>query len=167
MLAFLVQVGGAPHASTRGMLAPLLFVIGGAVVGGVSLPLLHFAVVRSRTSWRGRRARRRRVAAAAGAERRARAIMSELCPFGWHAQISLFDALPGTVAAGGAPPEDLVALDWYELSAGGIEPAVMRRVWAGSVGEALEAMVADRRMDEALEQIEHRASADGALWPDR
>ena len=42
----------------------------------------------------------------------------------------------------------------------------MRRVWADTVGEALEAMVIDRRTDETLEQIELRASDDGALWPD-
>ena len=45
-------------------------------------------------------------------------------------------------------------------------PAVMRRVWAGSVSEALEAMVADRRTDETLEQIERGAVADGVLWPE-
>jgi len=42
----------------------------------------------------------------------------------------------------------------------------VRRVWAPSVAEALEAMVADRRTDAALEQIEARASADGISWPD-
>ena len=42
----------------------------------------------------------------------------------------------------------------------------MRRVWAPTIGEALEAMVADRRTDETLEQIEQGAVADGALWPD-
>ena len=42
----------------------------------------------------------------------------------------------------------------------------MQRVWARTVGEALEAMVADRRTDETLEQIERGAVADGALWPD-
>jgi hypothetical protein len=43
---------------------------------------------------------------------------------------------------------------------------VMRRVWAPSIAEALDAMVADRRTDLALEQIEMRATLDGADWPD-
>jgi hypothetical protein len=43
---------------------------------------------------------------------------------------------------------------------------VIRRVWAPTIGEALDAMVADRRTDETLEQIEQGAVADGALWPD-
>lgn len=42
----------------------------------------------------------------------------------------------------------------------------MRRVWAPTIGEALDAMVADRRTDETLEEIEQGAAADGALWPD-
>jgi hypothetical protein len=94
--------------------------------------------------------------------------MSELCPHGWRAQITVFS---------GADPDDhrpltpdgrraLVALDWTELSADRGRPLVMRRVWARTVGEALEAMVADRRTDETLEQIERGAVADGALWPD-
>jgi hypothetical protein len=96
--------------------------------------------------------------------------MSELCPFGWQAQITISegtgpvdpDADGGAVAA--APAR--VALDWIELSAAGGRPAVMRRVWADTVSEALEAMVADRLTDETLEQIEQGAAADGALWPD-
>ena len=58
-----------------------------------------------------------------------------------------------------------MALDWTELREGS-RPAVMRRVWALTVAEALEAMVADRRTDETLEQIERGAVADGALWPE-
>jgi hypothetical protein len=37
---------------------------------------------------------------------------------------------------------------------------------APTINEALDAMVADRRTDETLEQIEHGAAADGAWWPD-
>lgn len=44
--------------------------------------------------------------------------------------------------------------------------AEVRRVWAPTIGEALDAMVADRRTDETLQQIEQAAHADGALWPD-
>jgi hypothetical protein len=114
-------------------------------------------------SWRGRRQRLR---AAASAELRARALMSELCPHGWRAQITMFagadEDLP--VGAGGAPAT--VALDWTELQDDSGRPAVMRRVWAPTIGEALEAMVADRRTDETLERIEQGAVAEGALWPD-
>jgi hypothetical protein len=59
-----------------------------------------------------------------------------------------------------------VALDWAELQGQSGRPVVIRRVWATTIGEALEAMVADRRTDETLERIEQGAVADGALWPD-
>ncbi len=162
MLGFSIQYGGSASGGASGLLAPLLFVVGGAVVGALLLPIVRILVVRSRASLNGWRARRRRIVAAAGAERRARAMMSELCPYGWHAQLTLYEG----ASAARESVRDAVALDWFELRPGGGVPAVMRRVWAGSVGEALEAMVADRRMDEALEQIELRASADGALWPE-
>ena len=91
--------------------------------------------------------------------------MSELCPHGWQAQITVFGSdedQPRTPNGERAR----VALDWTELQAPGAAPAVMRRVWAPTIAEALEAMVADRRTDETLEQIERGAVADGALWPD-
>jgi hypothetical protein len=93
------------------------------------------------------------VRAAAGAELRARTLMSELCPHGWRAQINL--------AEGSG-----VALDWAELEDESGQPAVLRRVWAPTIVEALDAMVADRRTDETLEQIEQGATAEGTLWPD-
>ncbi len=52
-----------------------------------------------------------------------------------------------------------VALDWAELEDESGEPAVLRRVWAPTIVEALEAMVADRQTDETLEQIEQGAAA--------
>jgi hypothetical protein len=165
VLAFLVQFGGEKyHPGPDGMLEPLLLIVAGACVGGVMLPLLRIVVTRSRAGLRGWQARRRRVRAAATAERRARVLMSELCPYGWRARLTLYEGEASTDS--GEPPRAPVALDWYELRPGGGEPAVMRRVWASSVGEALEAMVADRRTDETLEQIELRASADGLAWPD-
>jgi hypothetical protein len=91
-------------------------------------------------------------------------MMSELCPYGWRAQITLYEGQEQ--GEHGEAVRAPVALDWFELSHDGGQPAVMRRVWAPSVGEALEAMVADRRTDEALEAIELRASADGLAWPD-
>jgi hypothetical protein len=162
VLIFLMQDGVRPHAGS--LLGPVVLIAAGACAGGLLLQLLRVIVGRSRAavlSWRGRR---RRVRAAATGERRARAMMSELCPHGWRAQITLYEGQP--VQASGEPVRAPVALDWYELGPGGGEPAIMRRVWAESVGDALEAMVSDRRTDETLEQIELRASADGALWPD-
>ncbi len=107
---------------------------------------------------------RRRLRAAATAEVRTRALMSELCPHGWRAQITLFG--PGDELPGGAPATHRVALDWAELQDRRRGVAVVRRVWASSIGEALEAMVADRRTDETLEQIERSAVPEGTLWPD-
>jgi hypothetical protein len=99
-------------------------------------------------------------------EARARSMMSELCPHGWRAQITLFG--PGDELPPDAPDDDraLVALDWAELERERRGVAVVRRVWAPTIAEALEAMVADRGTDEALEQIEQSAVPDGTLWPD-
>ena len=45
--------------------------------------------------------------------------------------------------------------------------AVARRVWAPTIGEALQTMVEDRRTDIALEQIEQAvADEDDAWWDD-
>jgi hypothetical protein len=113
-----------------------------------------------------RRRRTHRMRIAANAEQRARAIMSELCPHGWRAQITLFG--PGDEMPPDAPDgaRSQVALDWAELEDERRRIAVVRRVWAPTIGEALDAMVADRRTDETLEQIEQAAHADGTLWPD-
>jgi hypothetical protein len=134
--------------------------------GVLIVELLGLIVPRCRAALRTRRHARRRRLAAADSERRARALMSELCPQGWRAQITLFgpgDDVPGELV-NGQPVR--VALDWAELKDESGRIAVVRRVWAPTIGEALEAMVADRRTDETLEQIEHGAAADGALWPD-
>jgi hypothetical protein len=144
-------------------LAMLALVIGAAAL---AVELLGRIVPRGRSALRARRRRRRRQVAAANVERRTRALMSELCPQGWRAQITLFG--PGDALPPDAPSDDRarVALDWAELEVGSEHAAVVRRVWAPTIGEALEAMVADRRTDETLEQIERGAVADGAPWPD-
>jgi hypothetical protein len=92
--------------------------------------------------------------------------MSELCPHGWRAQITMFEgseAMPPDAPEGDRAH---VALDWAEFEDETGRVAVVRRVWAPTIAEALEAMVADRRTDETLEQIERGAVADGAPWPD-
>ncbi|MGO9958832.1 MAG: hypothetical protein ACLP50_23200 [Solirubrobacteraceae bacterium] len=169
--AYMVQFGGerfhsSGHINVLGPVALIVFV---ACVGVIFLPLTGLAVSGFRGALRCRRDRRRRLRAAATSELRARALMSELCPHGWRAQITVLHGAPDPssdpsheVTAG---PERVV-LDWTELEDESGRPAVMRRVCAPTIGAALEAMVADRRTDETLEQIERRAVADGALWPD-
>jgi hypothetical protein len=156
------------HPSAASLFVPFALIAFVVCVGAVLVPLLGLAASSARGALRSCRGRRRRLRAAANAEDRARAMMSELCPHGWRAQITLFadagsdDHRPLTRDGRRAQ----VALDWTELRDESGTPAVMRRVWAGTVAEALEAMVADRRTDETLERIERGAVADGALWPE-
>ncbi len=99
------------------------------------------------------------------------AVMGELCPHGWDAQITLYGwgaPVPPDAPAARAP---LVALEWkqYEEGLDG-EPGrvvVARRVWAPTIDQALQSMVDDRCTDIALEQIERAAEGDGGLgWND-
>ncbi len=92
--------------------------------------------------------------------------MSELCPFGWRATITVCGSDTG-VGESLDHCRHKVSLEWAELAPGGERPAVVRRVHAATIVAALESMVADRRTDETLEQIEQRASYDDAPWPDR
>ena len=163
MVAPFVLYEARPHGG-GGLVGPLVLIGVCAVAGGLMLPLLRTGARRGRGRLRARVGRWRRVGSEVGAERRARAMMGELCPHGWRAELTLYGGRTATES--GEPVHASVALDWYELRPGGGEPAVVRRVWAPTVVEALEAMVADRRTDVALEQIEMRASADGASWPD-
>ena len=166
MLIWAVPFGGArAHPGPEGLLGALALIVFVMCLGAVLSPLLGLAVarlIRRLTTWRRRRQD------AVDAEERARALMSELCPHGWRAQITLFSGADSDDHRPLTPDgrRALVALDWTELSADGGRPVVMRRVWARTAAEALEAMVADRRTDETLEQIERGAVADGALWPD-
>lgn len=167
MLTYLVQFGGARYNPGHvSLLAPLALIAFVVCVGAIAVPVLGVAVSATRGMLRSRRIRRRRLHTAANAEVRARALMSELCPHGWQARITISAA--ADVDQLGIPdrPSAQVALDWTELEGESGRPAVMRRVWAPTIGEALEAMVADRRTDETLEQIEQGAVADGASWPD-
>ncbi len=163
MLTTAVQFGGVRfHPGQVNLIAPLILAAFVICVGALIVPLLGLAVSSCRDTVRSWRGRRRRLQAAAGAETRARAMMSELCPHGWRAQMTI---LAGEEETGGGRHGG-VALEWTELENESGRPAVIRRVWAPTIGEALEAMVADRRTDETLERIEQGAVADGALWPD-
>ena len=134
--------------------------------GALCVELLGRIVPRCRIAVRARRRERRRRLAAADVERRTRALMSELCPHGWRAQITLFGPGDDLPPEAGRPESARVALDWAELEDESGRAAVVRRVWAPTIAEALEAMLADRRTDETLEQIERGAAADGSAWPD-
>ena len=92
------------------------------------------------------------------------AVMGELCPHGWQAQITLYGW--GAPVPEDAPPSrvPLVELEWKQFAEETGQIAVARRVWAPTIGEALQSMVDDRRTDIALEQIEREAAEDGDPW---
>jgi len=92
------------------------------------------------------------------------AVMGELCPHGWQAQITLYGW--GAPVPEDAPPSrvPLVELEWKQFAEESGQIAVARRVWAPTIVEALQSMVEDRRTDIALEQIEQAAAEDGDPW---
>jgi hypothetical protein len=92
------------------------------------------------------------------------AVMGELCPHGWQAQITLYGW--GAPVPEDAPPSrvPLVELEWKQFAEESGRIAVARRVWAPTIAEALQSMIEDRRTDVALEQIEQAAEADGDVW---
>ncbi len=161
----MIQWGGERyHPGPVNLLDPILLLAFGALAGVVLVPLLEHLVPRIRQRLRARRHRRRALHAAATAELRSRALMSELCPHGWRAQITLFE-YPEADGEDEARP-DRVRLQWTELRDESGAPAVMRELWAPTVGGALEAMVSDRQTDETLEQIELGAVWEGVNWPE-
>jgi len=108
--------------------------------------------------------RRHRQPRPVGDQWQALAVMGELCPHGWQAQITLYGW--GAPVPDDAPPSrvPLVELEWKQFDEEPGRVAVARRVWAPTIGQALQLMVEDRRTDVALEQIEHAADEDGDLW---
>ncbi len=153
----MVQFGGERfHPGEFSLVAPLLLIVFVICVSAVFLPVIAVAVSGVRSGLRSWRARRRLLRTLMDAEPRARMLMSELCPNGWRAQLTLEHGTGEPVG---------VALEWTELEDETGRAAVMRRIWAPTINEALEAMVADRRTDETLEQIERAAFADGS-WPE-
>jgi hypothetical protein len=92
------------------------------------------------------------------------AVMGELCPHGWQAQITLYGW--GAPVPEDAPPSrvPLVELEWKQFDEESGRVAVVRRVWAPTIGEALQSMIEDRRTDLTLEQIERAAADEGEDW---
>jgi hypothetical protein len=166
MLAFMAQFGVGLHPGRADLLGPLTALVVAAGTGGLAVVVLGKVVPRTRRALRSPIVRRRRLRAAANAELRARAMMDELCPHGWRAQITLYGASEGPVVDGPDRNRDRVAIDWAAFEDEESREGVVRRVWAPTISEALDAMVADRRTDETLQHVEQDALADGAMWPD-
>ncbi len=110
--------------------------------------------------------RRNRRPRPVGDQWQALAVMGELCPEGWQAQITLYGW--GAPVPADAPPSrtPLVELEWKLLEDEGRRIAVARRLWAPTIGDALQTMVEDRRTDLTLEQIEQSAADEGRGWED-
>jgi hypothetical protein len=99
-------------------------------------------------------------------EWQALAVMGELCPDGWQAQITLYGC--GAPVPDDAPPSrvPLVELEWKQFEQEPGRVAVERRVWAPTIERALQTMVDDRRTDVTLEQIEQAAAENDVSWND-
>lgn len=150
LLASGVQGGGAHPAAghTSDLIDVLLVIVG----------LLLLAVAAAAVTRRLRR-RPRPVADQWGAL----AVMGEMCPHGWQAQITLYGwgaPVPSDAPASRTP---LVELEWKQFDEQPGHVAVARRAWAATIPEALQVMVEDRRTDLTLEQIE-RAAGGEDLW---
>ena len=166
-MAFAIQFGLGDHPSKANPFVPWLCLLGVAIVGGLLLLFLQLTVPRLRRRIKSRVHRGRRLRAAATSEMRSRMQMDELCPHGWQAQIIVFSRAEDLPPEAPDPERVRVALDWAQLELGvSPETIVVRRVWAESVTQALEAMVADRTTDETLQGIELHALAEGIEWPD-
>jgi hypothetical protein len=171
MVGFMIQAESV-HRSHGTLLAPLLFLTVVTLGGGLFVAFVGRVLPWARGVVRSRRARWRQQHGTAQIEMRARALMDELCPHGWRAQLTLFPAPPhdppseSSEAPRSEAPRDQVALDWTAFEHDDSGEPIVRRVWAPTIGQALEAMVADRHTDETLAQIEQGALADGAVWPD-
>lgn len=123
---------GSSHAPVHETLAIVAAAVGMALLCALGV-------------WRlGTRDRRRRRVAD---QWQALAVMGELCPAGWEARI--------TVYGGGAPaPDDApawrvppVELEWRRFDGVSRGPAETRRLWAPSIGAALQAMAEERQAD--------------------
>jgi hypothetical protein len=92
------------------------------------------------------------------------AVMGELCPHGWQAQVTVYGW--GAPVPDDAPPSrtPLVELEWKQFDEEPGRVVVARRVWAATIDEALQAMVEDRQTDLSLEQIEQSVAEEEDVW---
>jgi len=156
--------------------AGVVFVLASGVQGGheeapgyeTLLIVLFIAVMTAACAWIAVYLRRRyRRPKPVADQWQAMAVMGELCAHGWQAQITLYGW--GAPVPADAPPSrvPLVELEWKQFEEESGHVAVARRVWAPTIGEALQTMVEDRRTDIALEQIEQAVvDEDDAWWND-
>jgi hypothetical protein len=166
MVVFMAQFGVGLHPGHADLLGPLTALLVAAGTGGLAVLVLGQVVPRTRRAVRRPIVRRRRLRAAANAEVRARGMMDELCPYGWRAQITLYRASEEQLADSPLSQRDCVAIDWAAFESEDYREPIVRRVWASTISEALDAMVADRRTDETLQHVEQDALAEGAMWED-
>jgi hypothetical protein len=92
------------------------------------------------------------------------AVMGELCPHGWQAQINLYGwgaPIPEDAPASRVP---LVELEWKQFEEESGRVVVARRVWAPTIGEALQSMVEDRWTDITIERIEQAVAGEEDVW---
>ncbi len=96
--------------------------------------------------------RRERRAKRVADQWQALAVMGELCPRGWKAQITLSGC--DAPRPDGAPDsrEPLVALEWLQFDEPSRGTPAAWRVWAPSIGAALQQMVEDRASELARAQ---------------
>ncbi len=92
------------------------------------------------------------------------AVMGELCPHGWQAQITIHGSDAQVPADAPSSPASRVELEWKQYEDEPVQVAVARRVWAPTIPQALQTMVEDRRTDHTLEQIERSAAEEGDVW---
>ena len=143
--------GGSAHAPWREALVIALLIAALAVA--CALIVIHLR-------------RRRRRPPTVSDEWQAMAVMGELCPHGWQAQINLYGW--GAPIPADAPPSrvPLVELEWQQFEEESGRIAIARRVWAPTIEAALQTMVEDRRTDVTLEQIEQAADEEDLRWTD-
>ncbi len=146
LIASGVQGGVHPPADEAAL---LVILIGALTIGCVVIGLYLWA--------RGRRSQ-----PVVTDQWQALAVMGELCPDGWQAQITLYGW--GAPVPDDAPPSrvPLVELEWKQFAPETAGVVVARRVWAPTISDALQLMVQDRQTDITLEEIEQAASGDGS-----
>ena len=85
-------------------------------------------------------------------EWQARAVMGELCPGGWQAQITAYGG--GAPLPIDAPPSSapLVELEWRQFDVELGDGAVAHHLWAPSIEAALQAMVDHQRTGGLIDQ---------------
>jgi hypothetical protein len=146
--------GGPPAGHAPGEQTLLVIALSVALALALALAVLHLR-------------RSRRQVRPVRDEWAALAVMGELCPHGWKAQVTIYGwgaPVPADAPASRVP---LVELEWSQYDEQTGQVAVARRVWAPTIAQALEVMVEDRRTDLSLEQIEQEAAEDEELdWGD-